>query len=99
MQPRTLNVDVPSDLHQAERGTLMVMLRARLATEADADQGWDLSDAGERQAHLAVAMSVDPEAAQLGTARRRASSIASILGTVASLLALHDLSLLVRLGT
>jgi hypothetical protein len=64
-----------------------------------ADRVWDLSNTVERHAHLAVAMSGDAQEAQLANARRRANKMVSILGSVASLLALYDLALLARMGS
>ena len=64
----------------------------------NAERVWDLSDTIERRAHLAVAMSGDAAQAQLAAARRRANKMVSILGSVASLLALYDLMLLARMG-
>jgi hypothetical protein len=63
-----------------------------------AERTWDLSNTIERRAHLAVAMSADARDAKLATARRRANKMVSILGSVASLLALYDLTLLARMG-
>lgn len=59
---------------------------------------WDVTDTLERNAMLNVAMSGDAAQAQLDAARRRANKLVSVLGSVASLLALYDLALLARMG-
>jgi len=59
----------------------------------------DLSDDVERRAMLAVAMSEDPAEAQLALVRRRNHNIVTVMATVALLLSIHDLALLVRLGS
>jgi hypothetical protein len=64
-----------------------------------AERAWDLSNGLERRAHLNVAMSRDAKLAQLDAARRRANKMVSVLGSVASLLALYDLALLARMGS
>lgn len=64
-----------------------------------ADRVWDLTNTIERRAHLAVAMSDDARDSHLAAARRRANKVVSILGSVASLLALYDLALLARMGS
>lgn len=63
-----------------------------------AEHVWELSDDVERRAHLAVATSTDADDAQLAIARRRANKVVSVLGSIASVLALYDLALLARMG-
>ena len=56
------------------------------------------SDTVEQQALLNVAMSLDPEQVQSERARRNSGTLVTALATLAAMLAVHDLSLLVRLG-
>lgn len=63
-----------------------------------ASQVWDLSDTVESTARFNVAMSADAKQSQTDRARRNANKMVSILGAVASLLALYDIALLARMG-
>lgn len=63
-----------------------------------ADQIWDLTDTVERQAYLDLAMSDEAQECPTERASRNATKVVTVLSSVASLLAIYDLSLLARLG-